>query len=301
MQSVLSQELPENLRLEVVVVVSDPASPVDVEAATRLAEDERVSMLLAPRPGPAAARNSGIEAATGSIVAFIDDDCVAQSGWLSAAVGRLGDADLVQGRTEPADPVRLTDRTLWVSPPSWLWESCNLVVRREAIDRSGMFDESINPTGRIGGHFGEDIEWGWRLVRSGARPAFADEMLVLHAVEPGTLGRYLSEHARVRYFPQLLRLAPETRRHFFGGYFLNRRHAVITGCVVLLLASAVAAMRGQRGVAAAAGGVALVGYFAPPRRHPVPAAKEVGVRALKEAVQFSHLLYASARWRRILL
>jgi len=39
-----------------------------------------------PNQGPAAARNRGIEAATGEIVAFTDDDCIVPTDWLTALV-----------------------------------------------------------------------------------------------------------------------------------------------------------------------------------------------------------------------
>lgn len=49
--------------------------------------------------GPAAARNTGWRVATGEIIAFTDDDCIPDSGWLSAGVAAFVDGVVgVSGR-----------------------------------------------------------------------------------------------------------------------------------------------------------------------------------------------------------
>jgi glycosyltransferase involved in cell wall biosynthesis len=298
--SALEQALPDGWETEVVVALSDPAWEPDRAAAARLAVDPRVVVTSSVTPGPAAARNSGIRASRGEVVAMLDDDCTARPGWLAAGLAALANADLVQGRTLPTGPVGATDHTLSVSPPSWLWESCNLMVRRELIEQAGLFDEHFtHPQAKP--HFGEDAEWGWRLVRSGARAAFVPEAVVEHAVERQSLNSYLRYHAKARWFPWLFRQVPEARRHFYLGYFVNRRHAVMVGSVGLFGLAGVSSVTGHPRAAKTMAMGGVVGWLSPARGDLLDIAQEVAVRTLVEGVQYASVVYGSLRWRRILL
>jgi GT2 family glycosyltransferase len=80
-------DFPRN-ELEVIVVDDggvEPAADVVAEAANRLP----VRLVTQPRQGPGRARNAGAALANGRFLAFVDDDCVPASGWLSALVGEL--------------------------------------------------------------------------------------------------------------------------------------------------------------------------------------------------------------------
>ena len=303
-ESALAQELPPGIALEVVIAVSDPDATADVVAASALAADTPVRVLTAPAPGPAAARNAGIAAARGEVLALLDDDCRAAPGWLAAALEALSDADLVQGRTAPDGEVPWGHRALWVNPPSWLWEACNLVVRRDLVDRLGGFDEAWNPTGRVGGHMGEDVTWGWRLVRGGARAAFAPGALVLHAVEPRTRRQQLDAAAGLRHFPLVLRAAPEARRAFPLRYIVSAEHAATLAALVLIAAGVASRRRPPLAAALLAG--ALPAFLWPQRARvlaggPMGAVTEVRERAPEDLVGIAAALAGSVRWRRLLL
>src|SRR5436305_4136688 len=59
--------------------------------------------------GPAGARNVGWRAASGEFIAFTDDDCLPESGWLAAGAAALAAADAAAGRTIVPLPERPTD------------------------------------------------------------------------------------------------------------------------------------------------------------------------------------------------
>jgi GT2 family glycosyltransferase len=270
--SVLEQGLPAGWELELIIAVSDKNCPADLDAAGKLTLDPRVKVVVADRAGPAAARNAGIRAAMGRALAFIDDDCAAGPDWLKRGLSALSTADLVQGSTKPAGPVPPLAHSISVDPPSWLWEACNLMVSRDAIARAGLFNEEFNPTGQEGGHFGEDIEWGWRLIRAGARPAFVPDARVEHVVTPRDLQRALEHEMQMRFFPRMMRDYPEIRKHFFLRYFVNRRHVSLTGIVALLAAGGVSAARGKRTAAEFCTGIAIAAWLRPEHREEIPGA-----------------------------
>ncbi len=82
----------------------------------------------------------------------------------------------------------------------------------------------------------------WRVIRTGARTAFASDAIVRHAVFPGTWIDLVRERMRLRYFPPLVKLVPELRRHLNGRWFLSKG----TANYDLALASlVVAAWRGR--------------------------------------------------------
>lgn len=84
---------------EVIVVDNRPsdAPPAEIEGARVVRE---------PRPGISAARNRGVSAATGEIIAFTDDDVAVHPGWLTALAGRFSsqpDASAVTGLVMPLE------------------------------------------------------------------------------------------------------------------------------------------------------------------------------------------------------
>lgn len=75
-QSLMRLDYPHD-RFEVIVVDDGSVQPVEVNQAR---------IIRQPRGGPARARNAGARAARGELLAFTDDDCFPDAGWLRAAV-----------------------------------------------------------------------------------------------------------------------------------------------------------------------------------------------------------------------
>ena len=115
----------------------------------------RVRLLHEPRPDPYLARNRGIEAAKGRIIAFTDGDCRADEGWLCALERAFDEgADIVVGRLAYPEGGsfwldRYTDyydaktRWLFAQPehPGIYGHGGNMAVRAELFEKLGDFPE----------------------------------------------------------------------------------------------------------------------------------------------------------------
>ncbi|MGH2785979.1 MAG: glycosyltransferase [Actinomycetota bacterium] len=212
-----------------VLIVDDASSDATWSALHEIAARTPARLLaarLSANAGPAAARNHAVSLARGARLAFTDDDCLPDAGWLSEIVDGLRTTDVVQGRTLPV-PAELGSagpwaRTVWITRRSDLFETCNIGWMREAFDRVGGF-EAARPDSpaRTRAHFGEDAELGWRLLSSGGTFAFRPGALVHHRVHPGSFVDWLGERRRLGLFPSLVRRAPGLRKALRLGLFLS--------------------------------------------------------------------------------
>ncbi len=207
-----------------------------------------VRFLESDERGPVPQRNTGWRAAEAPLVAFVDDDCRAAPDWLEvllAVAEREGmeSADLiVQGRTEP-DPSELhllfgLARSIEVTRPTGLYETCNLLYPRALLERLGGFDPAFMLP-----HWGEDTDLGLRAAEAGARLVYTDDACAWHAVHPNALPRALLEARRRLRFARLLRRHPQLRGMMPQGLFVNDSHRGIA----IAFCGAAAALLGVRG------------------------------------------------------
>jgi len=224
-----------------VIVVDDGSG--DRTAVLARSAPGPVSVACQPARGPAAARNLGVARSVGATLAFCDADVFPTPGWLRAGVGALERADLVQGHVLPDPGAELGpfDRSLWITSEVGLWETASLFVSREVFERTGGFEQWLEPRG--GKALAEDVWFGWRARRLGARGAFCAEALAYHAVFSRDWRGYVAEQRRAQYFPAMAARMPELREHFLaGGFFLTPRSAifdlgVLGGIIALTLRS----------------------------------------------------------------
>jgi glycosyltransferase involved in cell wall biosynthesis len=224
---------------EVIVVDSSPddsnekmLAEVSVQAPCRF----RFFRKKAEGPGPS--RNLGAAKAEGGIIAFMDSDCFASPGWLSAGLAAFSQGvGIVQGRTLPNPAQKSTGfiQSIHVEKETHLYETANIFYSRKAFEETAGFraDAHFNRTKPLGG---EDTELAWIVKRRGWQSRFAEEALVYHEVFQITPFRWIFID-RLSLFPGLVGSFPELRQFMCARYFWDLGQALFT----LLLLGAVGA------------------------------------------------------------
>jgi GT2 family glycosyltransferase len=183
-----SAESSENFLSEAeVIVVSDGGDREHMPDLGRFEASLALRVIHAEHAGPGAARNQGLAAARGRLVAFTDDDCLPQPGWLRAFVDasmRHPDAGL-GGRTVNGLPDNVYSEAAQMvldlvemdqvrrNYPAFFFASNNIAFPTGKLHALGGFDPDYRTS--------EDRElcrrWrrqGWELVKvEGARVAHA--------------------------------------------------------------------------------------------------------------------------------
>ncbi len=117
------------------------------------------------------ARNTGVRRSEGELVVFVDDDIEAAAGWLQALLAaerEHPDVDVLAGRIRPrlegraphtcgreGPPITTLDLGNSDTDARYAW-GANMAIRREALERVGPFDVSLE-------HGGDEQEWQDRL------------------------------------------------------------------------------------------------------------------------------------------
>jgi glycosyltransferase involved in cell wall biosynthesis len=218
-----------------VIVVDDGSTDSTPQIA---AAAPQVTLVRQRRGGAGAARNRGVDAASGRALAFTDADCFPAPSWLREGLRALESVDLVQGRVLPDPGVELGpfDRTVFVDAERGLYETANLFVRRMLFAKLGGFDDWLGVSN--GRPIGEDLWFGWRARRAGAETAFCETALVHHAVFARDPLAYVAERARLVHFPAIAAKMPELRERFFWRrWFLNERSAAFDAAVLATAAA----------------------------------------------------------------
>jgi mycofactocin system glycosyltransferase len=143
--------------------------------------------------GPAAARNAARPAIATPLVAFLDADVATpDANWLDGLLWHFDDphVGLVAPRVhgEAGSPLDLGDQPARIRAGTRVSyvPGAALVVRRDALDAIGWFDERLR--------FGEDVDLVWRLDEAGWQCRYDPSVSVWHEPRPSWAGR-LRQHA----------------------------------------------------------------------------------------------------------
>jgi GT2 family glycosyltransferase len=186
-----------------IIVVNDGGGTVPESVRGNLDPRTVFEVIDVKHGGPAAARNAGVARARGEILAFIDDDCVADSQWLEALVTRLtSQRDAVVGgrvvnalehnRYSRASQLLVSQLYRYYHEQGRgdlpFFTTNSLATRAETFARIGPFDASFP-------FASEDRDWSDRCLLAGAPLVYAPEAVVHHEHDL-TLTTFFQQHFR---------------------------------------------------------------------------------------------------------
>ena len=248
LDALAAQAIPPGIRWEMILVDNNSTDTTRAVIQRFVATaDIPTRSVFVPEQGLSRARNAGIAASRGDIIAFTDDDVLPAKDWvvrIATTLERM-DVDIVGGRIVPA----------WLEkPPAWLqrrpalhdalaildhptaarvldphgapavW-GANMAFRRRVFDRVGGFDAR---RGLVGAtlHRGEEIDLVARALAAGCQAVYEPSVIVAHRIGPQRMRlRYLSRLYFQRAEGDAL-LQSATRRGRFGASLRDWTSAV---------------------------------------------------------------------------
>lgn len=169
-----------------VIVVNDGS----IDESGAIIERYPFRAITTSNQGVGAARNQGIEAATGEIVAFIDSDATADPDWLSFLVATFLKADVVG----VGGPNLVPEEDNWVAkcvyrspggPTQVMLDDqsaehipgCNMAFWKWALQEINGFDPIFTAAG-------DDVDICWRILERNYRIGFSSSAVVWHHRRP---------------------------------------------------------------------------------------------------------------------
>ena len=234
-----------------VILVDDGSTDTTPQVAEEAARHLAPSDLSDKRPpglrcirhttnlGLSVARNTGIAAATGEIIAFTDADCRADADWLFYLVGDLlgsefagmGGPNLLPPEDSavagavmlsPGGPaqVMLDDRQAEHIP------GCNMAFYKSALAEIGGFDPIFTKAG-------DDVDLCWRLQQAGMKIGFSPAAFVWHYRRSNVRAYLKQQHGYGEAEALLVRKHPEYFNSFGDSIWRGRIYTASKSGVTL--------------------------------------------------------------------
>jgi GT2 family glycosyltransferase len=137
--------------------------------------------------GSYSARNAGIKAAKGNIIAFTDSDCIPKEDWIERAIEAFennknidiigGRMDLIYKKDNDPKVYEIFENTFDFNQKYFIEENhsgctSNLFIKKEVFKKIGLFDESFKSMG--------DYSFTTKAYKNGLILSYIDDVLVYH-------------------------------------------------------------------------------------------------------------------------
>ncbi len=215
------------------VIICDDGS---TDATLEIAREYPFKLLALEHGGLSRARNAGLEAASGGIVAFLDADAACHPQWPFYLALSLEDPQVMAtgGPNLPVEGAPLVERGVALSPgaPTEVLiaddraehvPGCNMAFRSDELRGIGGFDPLYTSAG-------DDVDVCWKLLDGGGEIAFSPAAQVRHH-RRGTIKGYLRQQ---RGYGRAERLLVAGHPHRFNRLGQARWSGFIYGNVATL-------------------------------------------------------------------
>ena len=170
----LRKEIQQGSQSYEIIVTDDSKS----DESRRMVEKEfpDVSWGRGKHNGPAGNRNAGVARARGEWIVFLDDDCIAQEGFIKAysnAIASNSDVDVLEGRIFPERPRKTWAEGCPANEQGGLYWTSNLCVRRTFFIELEGLDERFEVAY-------EDVDFAYRAKLAGTKFLFVLEAQACH-------------------------------------------------------------------------------------------------------------------------
>ncbi len=238
-KSLLNQSYPTEKR-EVIVVID----PKTTDRTKETLSEHPITVLMGTQGGPAACRNEGVENAKGVIVAFIDDDSVADEFWLENLISNFSDPEIVGVGGIYPDPregifheynrifgglgsLPVHGKILVSKENYRTFPTCNVCYLKKVFLEVSGFDPKLIR--------GQDRELMWRILKDGYKLVYDPSAIAYHYGAPSTIRTlvrktYLMGQYRVLFY----RKHPEFFKYVKGHYTVKRTFAKFISILILL-------------------------------------------------------------------
>jgi len=219
LDSLLNQECDSAFGYEVIVIDNNSQDRTKEVVENYIAKfGKKLRYIFEPAQGLSIARNRGIKEANGDIVAFTDDDVIADSKWLLniARCFREYKCDALGGRILPLFPPNaprwIKKNTDILNGPlvcndrgeadlicdgnndSMPFVGANIAFDKRCFDKHGLFKTDLGVGAASKGLMGEETEYFSRLQKAGQKLYYCGKALVWHRAERSRMSyRYIAK------------------------------------------------------------------------------------------------------------
>ncbi|HKG06179.1 MAG TPA: glycosyltransferase [Pedobacter sp.] len=217
-----------------VIVVTDGPDPETANAVRSWLRHNALDFYQLSTPdkrGPAAARNLGWLSARAPLVAFTDDDCIPDKGWLERFTEQHGRQDTVAytGYTSvpvSADPTDFALNTKGLENAEFITANC--ACTKQALLLTGGFDERFKLAWR------EDSDLHFKLLIQGIPIVKISEARVVHPVRDAKWGISIKEQKKASYEALLFSKYPDLYRRHIASKGIWNYYVINLLCLILI-------------------------------------------------------------------